>query len=86
MSTTVSRGPQRSLGHQVEMVVWGPQDRDERNSNRGLTSLELDVSSGGRVLSGQPAAPHDPCLRSGGLGQTYLGGRTQGLLRSDGSE
>lgn len=67
------------------MVVWGPQDRDERNSNRVLTSLELDISSGGRVSSGQQAAPCDPCLRSGDWGQTYLGGRTQGgLLRLDG--
>ncbi|EPQ10862.1 hypothetical protein D623_10013966 [Myotis brandtii] len=64
-STAVSPGPRCSLGRQVGMVVWGPQDRDERNSNGGRTSLELDVSSGGRVSRGQPAAPCDPGLRRG---------------------
>lgn len=77
MSRAVSLGPRCNLGRQVGMGAWGPEDRDERNSNRRLTSLESDASSGGRVSMGQPAAPWDPCLRSGGWGLTYSGGRTQ---------
>lgn len=42
----------------------GLQDRDKGNSaNRVLTSLELGISSGGRVSSGQAAVPCGPGLR-----------------------
>lgn len=81
------QGHDNSLG-QVRMVAWS-----RRTEMKGIpldrvpTSLELGISSRGRVSSSQPA-PRDPSLRGGGAqGQTCLGGRAQeGLLRLDGFE
>lgn len=81
------QGHDNSLG-QVRMVAWS-----RRTEMKGIpldrvpTSLELGISSRGRVSSSQPA-PRDPSLRGGtAQGQTCLGGRAQeGLLRLDGFE